>query len=85
MKEYEIFEFCPTYNSDFQNSKLYPFQPALGVILKTYILKISRYLFKIQSYENVMKENNSKLYKRNPSFKLLQIFQFIPSRIPPCA
>ena len=51
MKEYEICEFCQTYNSDFQNSKLYPFQPALGVILKTYILKISRYLFKIQSYE----------------------------------
>ena len=25
VKEYEICEFFPTYNSDFQHSKLYPF------------------------------------------------------------
>ena len=55
MKEYEICGFCPTYNSDFQHSKLYPFQPALGLFLKLIFLKFrkfqSRYLYKIHSYE----------------------------------
>ena len=48
MKEYEICEFCPTHNSDFQHSKLYPFQPASGLFIQLIFLKFRNFRFFIE-------------------------------------
>ena len=66
MKEYEICEFCPTHNSDFQHSKLYPFQPASGLFLQLIFLKFRDFRFLSNTFlwkKGVMKENDNKLYK----------------------
>ena len=57
MKEYEICEFFPTYNSDFQHSKLYPFQLASGLFLKLIFLKFRNFRF-FTEYILMKKERN---------------------------